>query len=423
MADWSPVLIGDEILKNYDIITSIETGIIYIYKKGFYNADNVERKLRRIIRKELNNHYSNHKVNEVIHYIKDTTCTNLSTPIEESYISLENCNLNIDTLDVESHTASRYLTNQIPVIHNPDADATDWEKYVNSLVSEKEFTCTIQEFCGYVFVKHQKAKKVIFIYGPEDSGKSTFLNILRAFYGNKNCSSLSLHQLCEKYTNAELFGKITNIRSDMDYKIPPISVNLIKSLTGDDVLSVQKKFKDPFSFHNRAKIFLSANGIPALPSHGVDNAFYKRWIPIEFPHIFKGENKDFLIFEKFTTPEAKSAILNWMLKGLIRLRENNWRFTYSLTVKEIKNWFESGIIPNDVEEYLLENFVPYHSKWIEKETLYNHYMNLIRAKGIPLLERNAFHRKVKHNRFFPVTEFKPTINRKQVYAWKGIGFK
>lgn len=412
-------LIGERIIREKKIIRSQESGSIYLYKDGYYNSEGSEIILRRIITEIIGSSYSSHQVNEILTYIKDSTSRATSSEDTLPYICLDNCIFNTDTSEACDYNPDIFITNKIPVQYKPDADPGSWIEYVSSLVSSDEYEKTLQEFAGYVFVGHQKAKKLLFTYGNENSGKSTYYGILTEFYERKNCSTLSLDQLCEKFSNAELYGKIANIRADIEYELAPKSVNLIKSLTGDDEISVQKKFLNPFSFKNKAKIFLSANGIPNLPKSGVDRSFYSRWIPIEFPHTFTG-SMDTRIKEKYSTPEAKSAILNWALEGLKRLKNNNWQFTYSPSISEIKEWFSGGTIYTDVESFIAQCCLPHPDRWVEKIKLYRRYDEWCNTRGTPKLEINAFHRQVKNNRVHPVINFRPLFEGEQTEAWKGI---
>jgi len=232
-------------------------------------------------------------------------------------------------------------------------------------------------------------------------------------------SALSLQQICEKFTNAKLYGKMVNIRSDL-VRVSIKGIENVKPLTGDDFITAQEKGRDPFMFENQAKVFLSGNETPKIPSTGVTKAFYGRWIPIDFPNRFTGVNKDTDIVKKYTTPEMKSAILNWGIVGLQRLRENNWVFTYSPSVEKVREWFEGGIIYNDVENFIVENCKWNPNEYSLKDKIYEQYKEWCEYKELPVLVDNIFHRMMKHNRVYDVAEFRPTIDGVQRRAWKGI---
>jgi len=417
---FEPGFIGEIIIDEMKIKTS-NTGHVFIYENGHYTLTNSIPKIRHKATVLLGGSYKKHKVEEIETYIKDRTFQDISPMNDTSLICFKNCIFELTTglpLDFDS---DHFITNQLPVKYNPDLDTTEWVEYVKTLVPDSEMVDTLQEFTGYALTPRQQAKKLLFIYGDRDSGKSTFFRILKEFYGTLNTSSLSLIQMCQRFTSAELYGKLVNIKADMEYKVKPSNIETIKSLTGDDTITAERKFGHPFQFMNRAKIFLSANGVPALPSDGVDDAFYKRWLPIEFPFKFTGQNKDVGIERKYTTPEMLSMILKWSLEGLDRLRKNNWVFTINPSVEQIKDWFLEGVIYNNVENFMVERCTWNPNEYVMKEELQMDNELWCKDKQIPALEPNAFHRKVKNNRVFSVEEFRPrSIDGSQVRAWRGI---
>jgi len=419
---FSPVLIGDIVIKEMNIKTTENTGHIYIYKNGYYTSNNSIPIIRKRITEILVDGYKKYKIEDILSYIKDKTLFRIPENTNPSLLCLRNCVFDIETLEKKEFSNQYFFTNKIPVNYDPNQETYKWRKYVETLTSDEDMINTLQEYVGYTLTKNQKAKKLLFIYGNRDSGKSSFFRILTEFYGYDNISTLSLQQICQRFTNAELFGKLANIRADMEYKISPTSVGIIKSLTGDDNITAERKFQDPFSFHNQTKIFLSANGVPTIDPENVDDAFYKRWVPIEFPNRFSKDNKDTDIVSKYTTPEMLSSVLNWALEGLIRLRKNNWIFTFNPNLDQIKEWFTLGVIHNNVENFLQQKCKATLDKFVLKEELYKCYKRWCGENQSPILPDNSFHRKVKNNRIYTVEEFRPRYGDMQFRAWRGIDF-
>jgi putative DNA primase/helicase len=80
-----------------------------------------------------------------------------------------------------------------------------------------------------------------------------------------------------------LYGKLANIYADL----PAIALKetgIFKMLTGGDTISGEHKFKPRFYFKNYAKLIFSCNQIPQTPDDS--DAFYRRWIIVNFPHQF-----------------------------------------------------------------------------------------------------------------------------------------
>ena len=405
---------GDDLIKKHNIKTIDDR--IFLYRNGYYKIDENEDLLHKEIRDLLEGDYTTHYVKETINYIRDSTRLIDFEPLP--HISLRNKILNTEDMTFQEPTPNLFITNRINVEFNPSASTDEWEKYISQIIPDDEHQLILQEFIGYSFILDQRCKKLMYVIGPRDSGKSSLFNILTDFFGEENCSHLQLSELMQRFQNYGIYNKMVNIRADIDCRIPLQSVNLIKSLTGDDKILIEQKYHNPIEYRNRAKILLSGNGIPQIP-FTADDAFFARWLIIVCPNIFIAKNPTF--YKKFTTPKAKSAILNWALQGLVRLKENNWIFTYSPSSEEIKEWFKSGNIMTTVENFLSKKCYRDKNEYEFKDVLYEHYQKWCNTNGIIILHPNVFHREVKNNNIIPVEQYRPRLeDGSQQYAWKGL---
>ena len=332
---------ADTILEAHTIITDINTGIIYIYSPaGYYNSVNSVRILEHMIEHMLGNYTVDYKVNQIISSIRRQTYRNVDRfDPQSNYVCLNNGNFNLETQALEPHDPDKFVTYRIPVDYDQLAPGEDWLKYIESLVDDED-AFTLQEAVGNLFANHYTTKKLLYMYGSKDSGKSTFIEIIQRFLTKANYSNLSLNQLGEKFTNASIYGKRANFFADIPYKVPVRYYGIIKNFTGGDTVTLQFKGQDAFQNQNIAKMFFSGNGIPAIDEKQVDDAFYRRWQFVRFPHPFKPDDS---IIGKYTTHEMLSAILNWALEGYENLKEQKWCFTTENSVEEVKEIFNNAV--------------------------------------------------------------------------------
>ena len=115
-----------------------------------------------------------------------------------------------------------------------------------------------------------------------------------------------------------MLGKLVNTFADLDNRALK-STSLLKMLTSGDPLEAERKFKDPFSFRNYARMIFSANQIPR--SSDTTFAFYERWIILPFAKVFDINNPatDRDLRGKLSTPQELSGIFNRALTGLKNL--------------------------------------------------------------------------------------------------------
>ena len=69
---------------------------------------------------------------------------------------------------------------------------------------------------GYILLKSTKHQKAFFFAGKGDNGKSVLIDLIEAFAGESNCSSVKLHDLRnDRFMLAQMYGKIVNTYADI----------------------------------------------------------------------------------------------------------------------------------------------------------------------------------------------------------------
>jgi P4 family phage/plasmid primase-like protien len=197
---------------------------------------------------------------------------------------------------------------RLNVVYNAAADGTQIKEYLDSLGTDSGILLQIPAH-ALLGMLGRVYKKAYFLKGSKNSGKSTFVDLLvRYLFGIGVCSSVSLQALLfDRFRLAELDGKIVNAYADLsDQKIHDIG--LFKTLTGGDLFTVERKHRDPYQMRNRALFLFSGNKYPKI--NAGDEAFWDRWVALEFPNIFKVDPT----FEDRTfTDENISGLLNLIL--------------------------------------------------------------------------------------------------------------
>ncbi len=137
---------------------------------------------------------------------------------------------------------------------------------------------------------------------------------------------------------------MANLCGDIDDKSLKYSGSF-KELTGRDLITANRKFKTSVHFENYAKLVFSANQLPKTKD--VSDAFFMRWIILEYPFTFVKQEefdatdsyftklRDPDIINKITNEEEMSGLLNWSLLGLERLQERK-DFSYNKSTEEVR---------------------------------------------------------------------------------------
>jgi len=362
---------------------------------------------------------------------------------DKHLIALENGTFDSLTLEVENPPdPERIVLNYIPVKYDPNVGYNDWQKFIDGWVEEEDYRDTLQEFIGYFWVREQPAKRLLYLTGAHDSGRSKFCYAINNMLGGSkynNYSSLGPMQIGGRFNTALLYNKLANIRSDVEVIRKATDLSLIKPLSGGDTLTAEFKGITPFQMLNHAKTIWTGNGAPNVGQEYLsDDAWVLRWLPIDFPFKFVPESKlkedddrlklaipDDMLSRTLISSHMKTQIFNWSIEGLKRLRSRKWVFSYKPNLKDIRHWFESGIHYNNVEMFLKSRTTINVISSISKALLYREAEKWFRECKLPIDSYEVFCKKVQNNRVYEVATTNPlnTKTREQIPSWRGITWR
>lgn len=159
--------------------------------------------------------------------------------------------------------------------------------------------------------------------GAKRGGKGTITKVMQALVGKHHHASVTLNDLGSDFGLAGLMDKRAVFIPDAhDAKHPAAAIERIKSITGNDELSVNRKNQAMLSVRIPAKIVLVANKHPKFLDES--GALADRELVLIFESSF-AKVKDTELGNKLRA--EWSGIANWALEGLQRLRANGNRFT------------------------------------------------------------------------------------------------
>ena len=330
-------------------------------------------------------------------------------------IAVENGVIDLRTLEFKPHDPKYLVIQKLPVRYDPNADCPRIKKFFREVMHPEDIPVA-EEMIGYCLYKDNPFHKAFCVLGDGANGKSTFLMLIRAFLGAENTTSISLQALVDnRFAIAELYGKLANIYADLPDEALK-RTGTFKMVVSGDPITGERKFQPFFTFRPYAKQIFSANKLPEARDD--TDAFFRRWILINFPNKFEGDKADPNILKKLTTPEELSGLLNLALKGLKRLLEQG-HFSYGKTTEELREQYirmsdSVGAFIMDEIEISSEDFIP-------KKELYSKYCEYCRDNKLPAVSEQTFHKKI--HQYVRVEDYRPRINGKRVTCWKGIRFK
>jgi putative DNA primase/helicase len=226
--------------------------------------------------------------------------------------------LDVTTRQVHPHTPRFFNLVSIPFGYDPDAaEPTRWLKFLAEIwPGDADCVLALQEIFGYVLSGRTDLQKIFLVIGPTRSGKGTIARILAGLVGAGNVAGPTLASLGTNFGLSPLIGKPLAVVSDarLDSRGACQVVERLLSISGEDVLTVDRKFKDPWIGKLPARFVILSNELPRLED--ASGAIANRFIVLTMTASFLGREDTGLTASLLA---ELPGILNWSLDGLDRL--------------------------------------------------------------------------------------------------------
>lgn len=216
------------------------------------------------------------------------------------------------------HSPSFFALNALPYRYEKDATCPQWERFLAELWGDDaESIDTLQEWCGYLLLPDTRQQKLLMLIGPTRSGKGTLARVFRMLLGESNVASPTIRSLSGSFGLWGLLGKSLAIVPDASPTASSSLVELLKSLTGEDALDIDRKNLAPLSSVKlTARLMIIANDLPEMSDPS--GALAERLLIVRTTHSWAGREDKTLTAKLLT---ELPGILRWAVQGWRRLRK------------------------------------------------------------------------------------------------------
>jgi P4 family phage/plasmid primase-like protien len=385
------MLLTDQIMNEYTLKTLKDTEEIYYYDidKGVYvqGGEWLVKEQCEILYPQI----QTYKVQEVINHTKRRSGVERCRFDSLDILNLQNGLLNIETGEFLQHSPDYLSLVQVPIIFDPKAKCSNILKFLGQVLHHHDVFIAM-EIIGYCLYKDSKYEKAVMLVGPGSNGKGVFIKLIEAFVGLENTSHIQLQDLDkDRFATADLDCKMVNTFADLKAE-KVANTGMFKTLVSGDTVRAQRKYGQPFSFRNYAKLIFSANKIP--DSDDKTHAYYRRWLILRFEKVFEGkETKDTKLIDKLTTPEELCGLLNLALIALRQLHKDAG--FKDISVEKIRKEYDEN--SNTVKAFLNDKCVidlTAPEYYTLTTNVYNEYLIFCKERNERSLEMNIFGRKL-----------------------------
>ena len=275
--------------------------------------------------------------------------------------------LELETGVFREHRQGDLSSIQAAYDYDPKAICPKWEKFIHEIMEGRETSIKLlQEMTGYILFTDCKLQKAFFLVGDGANGKSVFLNLIGAVFGNDNISRVEMSGLVEPFQRISLINSLVNISTETNSDIKGAESIFKQIVTGDPINGCHKS-KDFVVFYPRCVMISSCNEY--IKSRDTTYGFLRRIIFIDFPRKFEGENADLHIEDALI--QELSGIFNWIYEGYKRLKAN-MKFTETPEQTDIMEDFV--ILTDQVADFINDNLLDSDGV-IERSELYRKYLS------------------------------------------------
>lgn len=353
--------LAQELMRRVNFI--IVCSAIYMFNGIVYELLDNET-LDRLILKELREPIAEIGRPEIISairaFVKKEPNLVIDDPtIDPNYIVFRNGRLDIRTMEFADNDPLVFQTSYLNFNYDRyNTHCPNFEKYLESVSGgDPDIKELMLQTHGYIASCSMDAKSFFLFIGEGDTGKSLTIGLDTMFFPNDFVSTIELQALGDKFSTGNLANVRLNVGGDLPNKpLTPDVVKHVKGITGNDMMTAEKKFVQPFSFKPTCKLVFATNHPLVLQQR--DDQFCERLVVIPFDNKIPKDRQDHDLLNKLR--DELPAIFNMILEAFLRLCNNNFEFK---KVVNLSNYVaiplsESGSVSH-LEE-AVDDFVSIH---------------------------------------------------------------
>jgi putative DNA primase/helicase len=268
-------------------------------------------------------------------------------------LCVQNGIVNLQTGELLSHDPSYMCSRIAGVDYDPKAQALRWESFNHEIFAgDKELVEFARRWDGYCLTGETREQRYMIAWGSGANGKTTRFEVLRYVMGDYAINIRPLALVAR-------IGNTNDTNPDVA-KMPGVRLaicsewqenmladeSLLKSLTGQDTVTVRTLYRNPFEFKPVAKIVIYGNNKPNL--NGTDAGTWRRPLLLPFEVQFLGNQRDNQLIDKLRNEGV--GILAALVRGCLEWQQNGLKIP-----KHVQDATEAyRIESNDVLRFLEE---------------------------------------------------------------------
>lgn len=285
------------------------------------------------------------KVDDLFNQAKLDLYTEVNT--NKNILNFKNGTYEIDNMCFREHRKDDFAMYCLPYEYSAKANCPNWIAFLKEVLPQEDLQIAFQEAVAYP-LSNLHLEKISYLVGRGRNGKSVALGVVCYVLGEENISHVTLEQIVKNDGKGvyQMLNKLVNITYESSPNI--LNTASFKSYVSGEDLTVKRLYDNEYTTTNYPQTIIASNSIPQ--SSDFSEGFYRRFNLIPFNETIPLEKVNPNLKEELC--EEAAGIMNWILEGIIRLRENK-RFSKCETIEKLQN--EYRIESDNVYSFLDEN--------------------------------------------------------------------
>lgn len=318
-------------------------------------------------------------------------------------LNCANGTLDLKTGELRPHRREDLLTKICPVGYDPEAKAERWGVFLQEIFNaDRSLIDFIWQSVGYSLINGNPEKFLFICVGGQDTGKSTFLTVVRSLLGDY-AQPADIQTFMGKinpnvYNDlADLYGARLVTASETSEN-DRLNDGLVKMATGNDPVTACRKYENQFKYVPGFKIWLSVNHKPII--NDGSGAMWGRVQVLPFEMRFwRRENPGAPPWGPFMDQNLGAALLTelpgilaWAVRGCRDWMDNGFRIpdVVRIAVREYER--ESDV----VGQFLDECCIVGDGYEVRAGDLYDAYESWAKRRGLRAMNAIGFGRKLTY---------------------------
>lgn len=337
-------------------------------------------------------------------------------------LNVKNGTLDLRTGALREPCRDDLITKRAGAAFVPGARSDLWDSFVSTItMGDGELAAYIQRALGCALIGEYREKAFWIGYGVPDGGKSTFINAVASVFGDYHAAADAETWLTHNQTGANrgdlvrLLGTrlVTTSEFKRGVRFDP---KTMKKVTGGDPLVAAAKYEGEIEFIAVFCLWFVANDAPAIDSD--EPGMWVRARRVPFINAIPKNLQDRDLSRKLAAPEARSAILAWLVEGLAAYLRDGLGTCAAVEVSTTAYKAENDRFAEFLEDQC--EFGNSAKHWVSTQGLAQYYLEWARRnKAREMGEREIGKRLSTDSRVAPKTRKVAGSNKR---GWEGIAF-